>query len=280
MNDDALIKVRGLTVERGGNVLLHHVDLTVRAGEIITVVGPNGAGKTTLLRAAMGLMTGQAGSVVRRAGLKIGYVPQSLDIDPVLPLTVRRFLSLGVKAARGARAALMEEVGVPHLIDRPLGALSGGELRRVLLARALLRAPELLVLDEPVQGVDVGGQVEIYDLIARLRDDHGFGVLMVSHDLHLVMAATDHVVCLNQHVCCDGAPETVQQHPEYVALFGDRVAAGLALYAHHHDHDHDAHGNVVPVVAGHGGVEGHGVEGHAHDHPGPHNHHHHQGSDQ
>ena len=254
---DALVEVRGLTVRRGGNELLSHVDLTVRAGEIITVVGPNGAGKTTLLRAAMGLVRHDEGTVKRRAGLKLGYVPQSLTIDPVLPLNVRRFLSLGVQAAKGTRAALMAEVDVPHLIDRPLGALSGGELRRVLLARALLREPELLVLDEPVQGVDVGGQAEIYDLIARLRQRHGFGVLMVSHDLHLVMAATDHVICLNQHVCCDGAPEAVRQHPEYMALFGDRVASGFALYAHHHDHDHDAHGNVIPA-----GTDG---EGHQHD---------------
>jgi zinc transport system ATP-binding protein len=248
---DALIEVKNLTVRRGSDVLLSHVDLTVKSKEIITVVGPNGAGKTTLLRAAMGLTGIDEGSVLRRPGLTIGYVPQSLMIDPVLPLNVRRFLSLGVRTARGARASLMEEVNVPHLIDKPMSALSGGELRRVLLARALLREPDLLVLDEPVQGVDVGGQVEIYDLIARLRDRYGFGVLMVSHDLHLVMAATDHVVCLNQHVCCDGAPETVQQHPEYVALFGDRVASGFALYAHHHDHEHDAHGNVVSVGEGH-----------------------------
>jgi len=243
---DILIKVDGLTVRRGGNELLRGVDLTVKSREIITVVGPNGAGKTTLLRAAMGLLAADEGRVTRRAGLTIGYVPQSIEIDPVLPLNVRRFLSLGLTAAKGVRASLMDEVDVPHLIDRPISDLSGGELRRVLLARALLREPDLLVLDEPVQGVDVGGQAEIYDLIARLRDKHGFGVLMVSHDLHLVMAATDHVVCLNQHVCCDGAPETVQQHPEYVALFGDRVAAGFALYAHHHDHDHDAHGDVHP----------------------------------
>jgi zinc transport system ATP-binding protein len=245
-----LVEVRGLTVRRGGHEVLSQVDLTVNAGKIITVVGPNGAGKTTLLRAAMGLLRGAEGSVRRRPGLTIGYVPQSLMIDPVLPLNVRRFLSLGVKAAKGGRAALMAQVDVPHLIDRPMSALSGGELRRVLLARALLREPDLLVLDEPVQGVDVGGQVEIYELIARLRDRHGFGVLMVSHDLHLVMAATDHVVCLNRHVCCDGAPEAVQRHPEYMALFGDRVALGFALYAHHHDHDHDAHGNVVQKDAG------------------------------
>jgi len=257
---ESLIEVKNLTVRRGTDVLLSHVDLSVKSQEIITVVGPNGAGKTTLLRAAMGLTRIDEGSVIRRPGLTIGYVPQSIMIDPVLPLNVRRFLSLGVKAAKGLRATLMEEVNVPHLIDKQVNTLSGGELRRVLLARALLREPDLLVLDEPVQGVDVGGQVEIYDLIARLRDRYGFGVLMVSHDLHLVMAATDHVVCLNQHVCCDGAPETVQQHPEYVALFGDRVASGFALYAHHHDHDHDAHGNVVMLGQGHDHAP------HAHDH--------------
>jgi zinc transport system ATP-binding protein len=259
---DALITVDNLSVQRGDSFSLNNVSLTIRAGEIITIVGPNGAGKSTLLRAMMGLIKTSGGQVTRKPDLKIGYLPQTLVIDPVLPLSVRRFLSLGVSVSKGTRAALMEEVGVPHLIDRPMDALSGGELRRVLLARALLRGPELLVLDEPVQGVDVSGQVEIYDLIARLRDEHGFGVVMVSHDLHLVMSATDHVVCLNQHVCCDGTPEAVQAHPEYVALFGDRVAAGLALYAHHHDHSHDAHGNVVP--AGDAGHSHSDHEGHQH----------------
>ncbi len=257
MTGEFLIDVRGVSVQRGDITLLHDVSLVVRPKEIITVVGPNGAGKSTLLRTAMGLIKPDRGTVHMKPGLVIGYVPQTMTVDPVLPLNVRRFLSLGITAPKGTRAALLEEVGVPHLIDRSLHDLSGGEMRRVMLARALLRDPDLLVLDEPVQGVDMGGQVEIYELIAALRNEHGFGVVMVSHDLHLVMAATDHVVCLNQHVCCDGTPETVQRHPEYVALFGDRVAAGLALYAHHHDHDHDAHGNVVPVGAG---------EGHRHDH--------------
>ena len=259
MTGDCLVDVKGVSVRRGETVLLNDVSLAVRPKEIITVVGPNGAGKSTLLRTAMGLIKPDRGSIRRKAGLVIGYVPQTMSIDPVLPLNVRRFLSLGIAAPPGTRAALMTEVGVPHLIDRSLHDLSGGELRRVMLARALLRDPELLVLDEPVQGVDIGGQVEIYELIATLRDRHGFGVVMVSHDLHLVMAATDHVVCLNQHVCCDGTPETVQRHPEYVALFGDRVAAGLALYAHHHDHDHDAHGNVIPADDVHG-------HSHSHDH--------------
>jgi len=263
---EALIRIEKLSVRRGDMFTLSNVSLTINPREIITIVGPNGAGKSTLLRAMMGLIKQESGQVFRKPGLKIGYLPQTLTIDPVLPLTVRRFLSLGVSVNKGRRTALMEEVGVPHLIDRPMGVLSGGELRRVLLARALLRDPDLLVLDEPVQGVDVGGQVEIYDLIARLRDEHGFGVIMVSHDLHLVMSATDHVICLNQHVCCDGTPEAVQAHPEYVALFGDRVAAGLALYAHHHDHAHDAHGNIVPVgeAESHNHDHDHGDGGHHH----------------
>jgi zinc transport system ATP-binding protein len=259
-----LIAVENLSVRRDELFSLSDVSLTVNAGEIITIVGPNGAGKSTLLRAMMGLIRPDHGQIFRKPGLKTGYLPQSLVIDPVLPLSVRRFLSLGVNVSKGSRTTLMEEVGVPHLIDRPMDVLSGGELRRVLLARALLRDPDLLVLDEPVQGVDVGGQVELYDLIARLRNEHGFGVVMVSHDLHLVMSATDHVICLNQHVCCDGTPEDVQAHPEYVALFGERLASGLAVYAHHHDHAHDAHGNVIPA-AGH--THGHdGSPGHGHDH--------------
>ncbi len=239
----ALVAARGVGLTLAEPVL-ENVDLSVEAGEIVTVVGPNGAGKTSLVRLLVGLAAPDSGSVERRPGLTIGYLPQHFSVDPVLPLTVRRFLSLGLGYPPGARRAIMEEVGVPHLIERQLDELSGGELRRVLLARALLRQPDLLVLDEPVQGVDVTGQSEIYDLIGNLRQSRDLGVLMVSHDLHLVMAATDRVICLNRHVCCMGHPEAVQRHPEYLALFGS-PAESLAVYAHHHDHSHDSHGDVV-----------------------------------
>jgi zinc transport system ATP-binding protein len=201
----------------------------------VTLVGPNGAGKTTLLRILLGLQRPSAGSAWRRPGLRIGYLPQRLAIDETLPLTVRRLLALAGPAGKERIDAALAEVGAKPLASMPVQALSGGELQRVLLARALLREPDLLVLDEPVQGVDVTGQGELYALIRHIRDRRGCGVLLVSHDLHLVMAASDEVVCLNRHVCCSGHPETVTRHPAYRALFGDAIA----VYAHHHDHVHD-----------------------------------------
>ncbi|MCB1631230.1 MAG: zinc ABC transporter ATP-binding protein ZnuC [Pseudomonadales bacterium] len=227
-----------------GEAILSRVSLTLFEGEILTIIGPNGAGKTSLLRVLMGLITPSSGSVWRRPGLRIGYMPQRLAIDPSLPLDVRRFLRLAERNP-AALAATAAEIGIGGLLDAPLAAVSGGEFQRVLLARALLRKPQLLVLDEPAQGVDVSGQAELYRLIDTVRRRHGCAVLMISHDLHLVMAATDTVLCLNRHVCCVGKPEVVGAHPEFLQLFGRRAVDGLALYAHHHDHEHDIHGQVV-----------------------------------
>jgi zinc transport system ATP-binding protein len=239
---ESLLSVADVGFARGNTPILDGVSVEVAPGEIVTLIGPNGAGKTTLVRIALGLLPPDRGRVTRRAGLVVGYMPQRFHIDESMPLTVRRFLSLaGVSDPRQA----IEDVGIGHLLNTPIQALSGGETQRALLARALLRRPHLLVLDEPVRGVDVGGQFEFYDLIARLRRRRGCGILMVSHDLHLVMAATDRVVCLNRHVCCAGQPEAVSEHPEYLALFGPVSAKRIAVYAHHHDHRHGLHGEVV-----------------------------------
>jgi zinc transport system ATP-binding protein len=237
-----LVEARGVGVRIGRHELLSHVDLSLHPGEILSLIGPNGAGKTTLLRVLLGVMQPTSGEVVRRPGLTVGYVPQRLQLDPTLPLGVGRFLALG--RGRDPRAALAE-VGASHLERALMAELSGGEFQRVTLARALAREPDLLLLDEPAQGVDFAGQLELYALIEKVRDRHGCGVLLVSHDLHVVMAATDRVVCLNRHVCCAGQPEAVSQHPEYLALFGARAAAGLAIYSHEHDHHHDLAGAVV-----------------------------------
>jgi zinc transport system ATP-binding protein len=226
---------------------LFGVSLEVQAGEAVAVIGPNGAGKTTLLRVVLGLLKPTRGGVVRQAGVAFGYVPQRFAIDPTLPMTVRRFLSLPRRRSRTDIENALDEVGAGYAIDRELQALSGGEFQRVMLARGLLRRPDILVLDEPLQGVDVGGQIALFDLIGRLRQAHGFAVLMVSHDLHLVMSATDRVICLNHHVCCHGEPEAVSRHPEYRELFGREAGRALAIYHHAHDHAHDAHGNVVPL---------------------------------
>ncbi|WP_339843158.1 zinc ABC transporter ATP-binding protein ZnuC [uncultured Halopseudomonas sp.] len=241
---ERLLDLNNVSLRLHGNAILENVSLSVRRGEVVTLIGPNGAGKTSLVRIVLGLLKADSGSVIREPRLRIGYMPQKLEVDASLPLTVLRFLLLAPGVTREQGLAALEDVAAPHLSERPLQQVSGGELQRVLLARALLRQPDLLVLDEPVQGVDVNGQVELYQLINRLRDRYGCGVLMVSHDLHLVMATTNTVVCLNRHVCCSGHPEQVSTDPAFLALFGERASA-LAIYSHHHDHAHDLHGEVV-----------------------------------
>ncbi len=240
---DLLLEADGVCMAFGSREVLRHVNLVLHRGEILTLIGPNGSGKSTLVRLLLGLLTPTAGALRRADGLRIGYMPQKLQVDEVLPLSVARFLTLTGRYAKEKVAAVLREVGADHVSDHPLQSVSGGELQRVLLARALLREPDLLVLDEPVQGVDVNGQVVLYNLIGRIRDQRGCGILMVSHDLHLVMAATDRVLCLNHHVCCSGTPEVVTRHPAYLDLFG---GAAFAVYSHHHDHAHDLHGNVIP----------------------------------
>jgi zinc transport system ATP-binding protein len=252
-----LIQARGLNLNRRGRQILQQVDLTLEAGKIVTLIGPNGAGKTSLVRSLLGLIAPDTGEITRAPDLRIGYMPQKLHIEASLPLNVSRFLALGGKP-RLDLAEIMQLTGISRLAGMPMQALSGGETQRVLLARALLRDPQLLVLDEPVQGVDVTGQVALYGLINDIRNRRGCGVLLVSHDLHLVMATSDTVICLNQHICCQGHPEQVTSDPAYLALFGEHPQAGqraaqIAIYTHHHDHQHDTHGNVIhPHVHGPG----------------------------
>lgn len=255
---DALIQLQGVAVGFNGQTVLDDVQLSVRPGEIVTLIGPNGAGKTTLVRVVLGLLQPDRGKVRRAPRLRIGYMPQKLHVDATLPLSVLRFLRLVPGVDRKRALAALAEVGAELVIDSPLQNISGGEMQRVLLARALLREPQLLVLDEPVQGVDVAGQAELYRLISQLRERYGCGVLMVSHDLHLVMSATDQVVCLNRHVCCSGHPEQVSGDPAFIELFG-QDAKSLAVYHHHHDHDHDLHGGVIKAgLTIHGPAHVHG----------------------
>ncbi|MDA0805830.1 MAG: zinc ABC transporter ATP-binding protein ZnuC [Proteobacteria bacterium] len=231
-------------------VVLERVSFSIQAGQIVTLIGPNGAGKTTLVRIALGLLDADSGTITRREGLRLGYMPQSLHVEPTLPLTVQRFLALALRGTRESAGGheieeTLTSLHVPHLVHAQLNSLSGGELQRVLLARALLRKPHLLVLDEPAQGVDIAGQAELYSLIDSIAETQGCGVLMISHDLHLVMSSTDEVICLNHHVCCHGKPETVSNDPTYLSLFGAGVTDSLAVYTHHHTHEHDIHGNVI-----------------------------------
>ncbi|MEE8275870.1 MAG: metal ABC transporter ATP-binding protein [Alphaproteobacteria bacterium] len=245
MSGDALLRLAGVSVRLAGQLVLDRVDLAVAPGRVVILIGPNGAGKTTLLRVALGLLAAEAGTVSCRPGATIAYMPQHIAIEDTLPLTVDRFLMLAGRASRERRAVVLGEVGAAHLRAHPVQAVSGGEMQRVLLARALLRDPDLLVLDEPAQNVDVTGQSEIYDLINRIRGQRGCGVLMVSHDLNLVMAAADTVVCLNHHVCCTGRPEDIGANAEFQALFPGRAGLALAPYAHDHDHTHAPSGEVV-----------------------------------
>lgn len=239
-----LIAAEHLGVNFGGAVILDHIDLTVRAGEIVTLIGPNGSGKTTLVRTMLGLVKPTHGRVVRSA-TRVGYVPQGFTRDRSLPLTASRFVE-GFDGANQADAFdALARTGVAATADRQLSSLSGGEFARVALARALLRKPQLLVLDEPLAGVDIAGEASLYELIAAMRDETGCGILLVSHDLHVVMASADHVVCLNRHVCCEGDAGDVVRNPAFVQLFGPRVAEQLALYSHRHDHVHTSSGHVL-----------------------------------
>ncbi len=242
-----LVEVSGVSVSFGAVAVLSDVSLCLRRGEIVTLIGLNGAGKSTLVRAILGLVKPDVGHIVREKGIRIGYSPQVIQQDPSFPLTVNCFLRMAKPDRQLSIIEILTEVGAAHTLKRQMATLSGGEFHRVLLARALLRKPDLLVLDEPLAGVDVTGQAELYQLIASIRDRYHCGILLVSHDLHLVMAATDHVICLNKHVCCTGHPHAVAKDPEFVNLFGQHAADVLAVYTHHHDHHHDIKGGAVPL---------------------------------
>ncbi len=246
-----LLAARGLSVSFGGRAVLEGVDFAISRGEIVTIVGPNGSGKTTLLRTLIGSVAASAGRIEAAPGLRIGYVPQRLHVDAALPLTVARFMGLPRPIGADACRAALSAAGVPDLSARQMSALSGGQFQRVLLARALVGRPDIVLLDEATQGLDQPGSAAFYRQIEAVRRDLGCAVLMISHELHVVMAASDRVICLNGHVCCEGAPAAVASAPEYRALFGTGTGGALALYRHDHDHRHD----------------------HGHDHPQDHDHH-------
>jgi zinc transport system ATP-binding protein len=244
IHDSLLVDVSHLDISIEQQVILQDIRLQVHKDEIVTLIGPNGAGKSTLVKAVLGLIQPTRGTIYKKPGLRMGYMPQKLLIEPYMPLSVLRFLELA--PLKSSLDAIVEELGIRHLLSSPMQSISGGESQRVLMARALLSHPELLVLDEPAQGVDVAGQQELYQLIIRIRDRRQCGILMVSHDLHMVMAGTDSVICLNKHVCCSGLPGTVSQHPEFLKLFGAQEPVGLAMYTHSHNHRHDLGGDICP----------------------------------
>ncbi len=234
-----LITVEKLSVRYGANTVLHNVNMAIEAGEIVTIVGPNGSGKTSLLKAIIGATNPSAGQVSLKPGLKIGYVPQKLHVDPTLPISVSRFMRLTHRVSQSDCAKALEAAGVPDLLKRQMSQLSGGQFQRVLLARALINRPDILLLDEATQGLDQRGSASFYQQIEAVRRETGCAILMISHELHVVMSASDRVICLNGHVCCEGSPAVVASAPEYRALFGTGTGGALALYRHEHDHHHD-----------------------------------------
>jgi len=233
----------------GGKPVIDNVSLSLHQGEITTLIGPNGAGKSTLAKIILGLIKPDSGLRKTNPNIRIGYMPQKITIDPTLPISTLRFLQLA-NASQTACHEVLTSMNIRHLAKTPIQNLSGGELQRVLLSRAILRKPNLLVLDEPVQGVDINGQNALYQMINSLAKSLNCAVLMVSHDLHLVMSATDQVICLNRHICCQGHPEQVTQDPAFIDIFGHTTA----IYSHHHDHDHNLHGEILDETAHtHGG---------------------------
>jgi len=235
----ALIEAQGISVGYGGQPVLANVDFTIEPGEIVTVIGPNGSGKSTLVKGLMGALPVLQGQLRRAPGLAIGYVPQKLSVDRPLPMTVRRFLDLPLRRPEPEVQQAAGRVGIGPLMGRQIADLSGGQFQRVLLARAILARPAILILDEPTQALDQPATAAFYRLLQELRQELGAAILLVSHDLHVVMSASDRVICVNGHVCCEGTPQVVQNAPEYRALFGEGTGGTMALYRHHHDHGHD-----------------------------------------
>ncbi len=239
-----LLSLTDIDVILEKRVILKNISLTLRRGEIVTVIGPNGSGKTTLIKVALGLLKPSSGLVDSVPMMTIGYVPQIFEPDDSIPITVNRFLRLKRALDKEHFERICTQVGIESILNSQLFHISGGEIRRVLIARALLLKPDLLILDEPTAGVDDSGQNEMYSLIKSIRERYNCGVLLVSHDLHIVMASTDRVICLNKHMCCTGTPEHVSRHPEFVALFGSHHADNMAVYRHDHDHTHQLDGSI------------------------------------
>jgi len=243
LEKNILVKLNNVGIQQNDKWLVKGVSLEVEKGKIVTLIGPNGSGKSTTAKIALGIYKNIEGNVEKFTN-NVGYVPQKISIDWTLPLRVKDFMVLTDSIKDELIDEALSLTGVIHLKEKNLGNLSGGEFQRVLLARAISKKPELLVLDEPVQGVDFTGEIALYELIKKISEKLNCGILLISHDLHTVMSATDHVVCLNGHVCCSGSPKDVARNNEYKALFGEQASQTLSVYEHKHDHEHSIDGKI------------------------------------
>lgn len=239
-----LVELKDIYVAFPQKLALQNINFRIYPNQVVTIVGPNGGGKSTFLKVLLKLIEPNQGQVQYHKNLRIGYVPQKMHIDPSLPITVEKFLALKKGVTKTEIEQALALLSIQHLLQNSLQKLSGGEMQRVLIARAILNKPNLLVLDEPTQGVDISGQAELYQLIHQTRQRLNCAVLMVSHDLHIVMADTNQVLCINQHICCAGTPEIVSNDPKFIHLFGDQFAKNIAVYTHHHNHRHNMHGDI------------------------------------
>ena len=241
---ELLVKLDNAGVYKSSKWLVQGVSLEISKGQIVTLIGPNGSGKTTTAKMVLNILNTDKGSILRNTK-KLAYVPQKIDIDWALPLRVIDFMNLTNDISESVIIENLKLTGVEHLIHSDLRNLSGGEFQRVLIARAIAKKPELLVLDEPVQGVDFNGEIALYSLIKKISDSLNCGILLISHDIHFVMSSTDHVICLNGHVCCSGTPSFVAKNPAYIELFGEHTASVLSLYKHQHEHSHSIDGSII-----------------------------------
>lgn len=241
MSDTLLLKVQNLSVTRDDKQILEDITFSIYPKKIITIIGPNGSGKSTLAKAILGLIKPTKGEVFLKAGLTFGYMPQKIELNPYLPLTVLDFLNLAVRHKHNKETLndIVNKIAISHILSTSLQKISGGELQKVLLARALLKNPDILILDEPTQGIDINGQIEFYDLIDNLRFEKNIACLIISHDLHMVMKKTEHVICLNHHICCEGHPSFINKQQKFQDLFSNRALEVFSIYEHNHDHSHD-----------------------------------------
>jgi len=238
-----LVKLENAGVQRTSKWLVKGISLEVSQGQIVTLIGPNGSGKTTTAKMILNIMSADEGQITRNTN-KMAYVPQKINIDWTMPLRVIDFMKITNNLNNNQVLESLTTTGVHKLLYNQIHNLSGGEFQRVLIARAIAKKPDLLVLDEPVQGVDYNGEIALYNLIKKISVNLNCGILLISHDMHFVMSTTDHVVCLNGHICCSGAPSSVVKNPEYIKLFGEHNSETLSYYQHHHDHSHENDGSV------------------------------------